>query len=155
MTQSRTFSNPVYHGYFADPFVLEHGGRYYAYGTGSGSPTGPAFEILCSEDLVAWESVGHALAAPVDGLASSDHWAPEVIEHDGRFFLYFSAGVEDRNHQIRVAVSDRPEGPFLPIGGVLTPNEPFAIDPHPFRDDDGQWYLYYARDVLEGTRVGT
>jgi GH43 family beta-xylosidase len=26
---------------------------------------------------------------------------------------------------------------------------------HPFRDHDGRWYLYYARDVLEGERVGT
>jgi GH43 family beta-xylosidase len=38
---------------------------------------------------------------------------------------------------------------------VLTPDELFSIDAHPFRDDDGQWYLYYARDVLEGARVGT
>ena len=37
----------------------------------------------------------------------------------------------------------------------LTPNEQFAIDPHPFRDADGTWYLYYARDVLTAARVGT
>ena len=37
----------------------------------------------------------------------------------------------------------------------LTPNEQFAIDPHPFRDVDGTWYLYYARDVLTAARVGT
>jgi hypothetical protein len=41
---------------------------------------------------------------------------------------------------------------------VLTPDEPFTIDAHPFRDDDGQWYLYYCRDFLDaegGERVGT
>jgi beta-xylosidase len=35
---------------------------------------------------------------------------------------------------------------------------PFAIDPHPFRDADGQWYLFYARDFLDtkrGVRAGT
>jgi GH43 family beta-xylosidase len=35
---------------------------------------------------------------------------------------------------------------------------PFAIDPHPFRDDDGRWYLFYARDFLDtdgGVRAGT
>ncbi len=43
-----------------------------------------------------------------------------------------------------------------PHAGVqLCPDEPFAIDPHPFRDTDGQWYLYYAVDRLEGERVGT
>ena len=151
---AETFTNPVFPRYFADPFVLEHDGRYYAYGTGPADATGPAFEILRSDDLVRWESVGHAFP-PVDGLATGHHWAPEVAERDGTFYLYFSAGVEDRGHAIRVAVSDRPEGPFEHLGGVLTPDEPFAIDPHPFRDDDGQWYLYYARDLLDGERVGT
>jgi beta-xylosidase len=149
-----TFTNPVHPGYFADPFVLEHGGRYYAYGTGAESASAPIFEILRSEDLVTWESVGHALA-PVDGSVAGDHWAPEVAEHDGRFFMYFSVGVQDRGHQIRVATADLPEGPFSIVDGVLTPDEPFAIDPHPFRDDDGQWYLYYASDRLDGDRVGT
>lgn len=149
-----TFTNPVYPGYFADPFVLEHAARFYAYGTGAGSDDGKVFEILRSDDLVRWESVGHAMPV-VDGLAPADHWAPEVAVHDGAFYLYYSAGVEDRDHQIRVAVSERPEGPFDPIGGVLTPDERFAIDPHPFRDDDGEWYLYYAHDLLDGDRAGT
>jgi beta-xylosidase len=150
-----TFLNPVHPDYFADPFVLAHAGRYYAYGTGD--PTTDSdrvFQILASDDLVRWDRVGHALR-PVDGLASGDHWAPEVAERDGRFYLYFSAGVEDRDHGIRVAVADRPEGPFEPIAGTLTPDERFAIDPHPFRDDDGTWYLFYARDRLDGERVGT
>jgi beta-xylosidase len=149
-----TYTNPVHDGYFADPFVLRHGDRYFAYGTNDVASSGRAFEILESADLVHWKSVGRAVDA-VDGLDARDHWAPEVAEHDGRFYMYFSAGVDDRDHKIRVAVADRPEGPFDYQGTVLTPNERFAIDAHPFRDDDGQWYLYYARDVLEGERVGT
>ena len=149
-----TFSNPVHPGYFADPFVLRHDGMFYAYGTNDVAPSGSAFEILRSEDLVHWTSLGRALPA-VDGLSARDHWAPEVAEHEGRFYMYFSAGVEDRDHHLRVAVADRPEGPFRYDGEVLTPDERFAIDASPFRDDDGQWYLFYARDVLEGERVGT
>lgn len=149
-----TFTNPVYAGYLADPFVLEHAGRFYAYGTGAESASLPVFEILRSDDLVRWESIGHAIE-PGAGSVAGDHWAPEVAEHDGRFFMYFSVGVEDRGHQIRVATADRPEGPFRIEDGILTPDEPFAIDPHPFRDDDGQWYLYYATDRLDGPRVGT
>jgi len=38
---------------------------------------------------------------------------------------------------------------------MLTEHELFAIDASPFRDDDGSWYMYYARDVLDGDRVGT
>jgi beta-xylosidase len=154
MTGAPTFTNPVYPGTFADPFVLRHGGRYYAYGTNNIEESSNAFEILRSDDLVTWTSIGRALPA-VDGLDARHHWAPEVAEEDGRFYLYFSAGVKDRHHALRVAVADRPEGPFEYGGDVLTPDEPFAIDPHPFRDEDGTWYLYYARDLLEGERVGT
>ena len=154
MAGPTTFTNPVYPAYFADPFVLRHGDRYYAYGTNTVDEAEAAFEVLRSDDLVHWTLLRRALPA-VDGLDATDHWAPEVAEREGRFYLYFSAGVEDRDHAIRVAVADRPEGPFEYAGAVLTQNERFAIDAHPFRDDDGTWYLYYARDLLEGTRVGT
>jgi beta-xylosidase len=150
----QTYTNPVYDGYFADPFVLRVGDRYFAYGTNDAERSGKAFEILDSTDLVHWRSIGRALE-PVDGLDVRDHWAPEVVERDGTFYMYFSAGVEDRGHRIRLAVADRPEGPFRYEGIVLTPDEPFAIDANPFIDDDGQWYLYYAHDVLDGERVGT
>lgn len=28
------YTNPVWPGYFADPFILRSGGTYFAYGTG-------------------------------------------------------------------------------------------------------------------------
>ncbi len=154
MTQP-SYTNPIYAGYFADPFVLEHRGMYYAYGT-SGRPTldGRAFEVLRSLDLVSWTSVGGALEPP-EGLHGRDYWAPEVAFHEGTLYLYYSAGVEDKGHQLRVASAKSPEGPFHDLGFVLTGDDPFTIDAHPFRDDDGQWYLFYARDFLDGERVGT
>lgn len=94
-----------------DPFVLRVGDRYFAYGTNSSDEGSRAFEILESGDLVRWRSVGWALRA-VDGLDARHHWAPEVAHRDGVFYMYFSAGVEDREHRIRLAVADRPEGPF-------------------------------------------
>jgi GH43 family beta-xylosidase len=155
MLSGLTFQNPVYPDYFADPFVLEHEGVYYAFGTG-GNPTlqGRAFEVLRSENLVTWDSVGGALEL-LGTPNAQDYWAPEVGFHEGRFFMYFSAGIGDKGHQLRVAVAERPEGPYRDQGVILTPDDPFTIDAHPFRDDDGQWYLYYARDFLEGDRVGT
>lgn len=151
-----TYLNPVYPHYMADPFVLRHDGQYFAYGTAAASPEGWQFPVLRSPDLVHWESAGWALK-PVPG--GDQYWAPEVAYHDGRFYLYYSAhGVEGRDHQLRVAVSDHPAGAFEDCGRVLVPNEPFTIDAHPFRDADGQWYLYYSRDflTLDGDyRVGT
>jgi beta-xylosidase len=151
---SGTYVNPVYDRYFADPFVLRAGDAFYAYGTGSRFSDGRVFEVLRSTDLVSWESLGGALVAR-EAAEREDYWAPEVACADGRYYMYYSVGVEDRGHLLRVAVSDRPEGPFEDAGVVLTPDELFAIDPHPFQDDDGTWYLYYARDVLDGDRVGT
>ncbi len=149
----RTYRNPVYDGYFADPFVLRIGKRYLAYGTGS-VVDGLAFEVLESSDLASWRRVGGALH-PVAPELGADYWAPEVVEAAGRFWMYYSVGNGDVGHHLRVAVADVPEGPFLDQGVNLTPHERFAIDPHPFLDDDGTWYLFYAHDVLDAQRVGT
>jgi GH43 family beta-xylosidase len=54
-----------------------------------------------------------------------------------------------------VARADAPEGPFRDTGTVLVPDQDFTIDAHPFRDEDGTWWLFYCRDFLEGDRVGT
>ncbi|MBB6099829.1 beta-xylosidase [Deinobacterium chartae] len=150
-----TYTNPVYDGYFADPFVLRHEDTFYAFGTGTPEHQGDrAFEVLRSPDLVHWTSLGGALERLPDPQAR-DYWAPEVACHDGRFYMYYSAGLGDKGHQLRVAVAERPEGPYHDQGRILTPDDPFTIDAHPFRDADGQWYLYYARDFLDGERVGT
>ena len=148
-----TYRNPVHDGSFADPFVLRVDDGYVAYGTGR-IVGGRAFEVLRSDDLVHWTSVGGALERP-KGLDATDYWAPEVTAEGGRYFMYYSAGIEDNGHLLRVAVADAPEGPFRDEGVVLTPDERFAIDPHPFLDDDGRRYLFYAHDVIEGDRIGT
>jgi GH43 family beta-xylosidase len=142
-----TYVNPVYPEMFADPFVLRHEGVYYAYGTGPGAADGRQVPVLRSADMVRWEAIGHALVPP-GGLPDDIHvWAPEVAFHEGRFYLYYSAGegaAEGTDQKLRVAVAERPEGPF--------------IDAHPFRDADGQWYLFYCVDFLElqdDQRAGT
>jgi beta-xylosidase len=148
-----TYTNPVHDGYFADPFVLRTDDGYVAYGTGR-MVGGRAFEVLRSPDLVHWTSVGGALEPP-GGVEATDYWAPEVAFHDGRWFMYYSCGVGEKGHLLRVAIADAAEGPFRDQGIVLTPDERFAIDPHPFRDASGDWYMFYAHDVLEGERIGT
>jgi GH43 family beta-xylosidase len=149
------YTNPVHHGYFADPFVLRHDDAWYAYGTRIPALPDRVLEVLRSRDMVRWESLGGALDR-VDAPTAKDYWAPEVAAIDGRWYLYYSTGVGDRHHRLRVAVADEPAGPYRDSGGVLTPeDDPFTIDASPFRDDDGTWYLYYARDFLDGDRPGT
>ncbi|MFP3466705.1 glycoside hydrolase family 43 protein [Leifsonia sp. SIMBA_070] len=146
---------PVWDGYFADPFLLRlSGGGYAAYGTHPGSDGDRVFEALVSPDLARWESAGPVLERLADRFGD-DYWAPEVAEADGSFWMYYSVGRGIEGHHIRVARSDSPTGPFRDLDVDLTPDELFAIDAHPFRDADGRWYLFFARDVLDHERPGT
>lgn len=72
-------------------------------------------------------------------------FAPDCIEKDGKYYLYFCMLDESEG----VAVSDRPEGPFtnpvmLPCGG---------IDPAVFIDDDGQAYYYWGQLFSHGVKL--
>jgi arabinan endo-1,5-alpha-L-arabinosidase len=155
-----SIKEPVWDGYFADPFVLRAGGELFAFGTDApGNPTfsktGRMFPVLRSQDGLRWDWVGGALT-PGPNMEGCSFWAPEAAEKDGRFYLYYSAGDEEgRGHQLRVAVSDRPEGPYEDAGVILVPDEPFSIDAHPFCDPlDGRWRLLFAKDFFDG-RAGT
>ncbi|MGZ5183209.1 MAG: glycoside hydrolase family 43 protein, partial [Ramlibacter sp.] len=60
--------------------------------------------------------------------------------------------------KLRVATAEHPAGPFLDAGKLLVPDQPFSIDAHPFRDADGQWWLFYCVDFMERShdeRIGT
>jgi GH43 family beta-xylosidase len=147
-----TYTNPVWDEYFADPFVLRHDGRYFAYGSApEAHRTVPALE---STDLVHWEPLGHVLE-PLPGEPRA-YWAPEVAFRDGRFHMYYSAGgAEGEGHRLRLAIADDPRGRFVDEGVVRGADDAFTIDAHPFRDDDGSWYLFHCRDFLDGERPGT
>src|SRR4051794_27353017 len=94
-TNNHSYSNPVYGSYMADPFVLQHDGHYYAYGTGPRGENGYCFPVLHSTDLVNWEAKGWALV-PAGG---DDFWAPEVAYDNGVFYMYYSAhGINGRDH---------------------------------------------------------
>lgn len=148
---------PLWDGYCADPFVLQaEDGRYVMYGTTPLTlPGGRAFQMLVSPDLESWEDAGGALIIPEERKPGTEYWAPEVALADGRYWMYYSTGVGDKGHRLRVAGSASATGPFEDLGFVLTPDLPFAIDPSPFRDREGAWWLFYATDLVEGDRPGT
>ncbi|MCK6477391.1 MAG: glycoside hydrolase family 43 protein [Phycisphaerales bacterium] len=146
------YQNPVVERDTPDPFVLVHDGVFYCYATESGPP---GFQVLESPDLVHWTHRGVAL---VDPTASGHYWAPEVVERDGRFWMYYSIrNHASKQHDLCVAVADHPVGPFTRVG-VLIPGAPTpvkgepepcigAIDSTVFRDDDGQTYLAYSQEA--------
>jgi beta-xylosidase len=147
---AKTYRNPVYAGSMPDPGVLTHRGAYYAFGTTGRDRKGDGriFTLLRSTDLVSWQELGGALTPPSPD-ARYEYWAPEPAFHDGTFYLYYAmGGVEEERFEVRVATSARPEGPYADTGTPLLDcgRNRFAIDAHPFRDVDGRWYLFYARN---------
>lgn len=150
----RSYQNPVYGKYFADPCVWKHEGKYYAAGTGlmrtvkdisesglSGANTegDRAIPLLTSDDFVTWKSAGGALRVSEKYIEKA-FWAPEIAYEDGWFYMYYSTAKVGLLHQIRVAKSKNPTGPYEDVAFLIgaTDDCPFAIDAHPFRDDDGQ-----------------
>ncbi|HEY8563162.1 MAG TPA: glycoside hydrolase family 43 protein [Pyrinomonadaceae bacterium] len=145
-----TYLNPVYPRSFPDPYVIKFRGEYYAYCTDFWRD-GRVFGVLRSRDLVNWTEIGGAMQK-LDNDAPF-YWAPEVSYANGKFYLYYSVGNETLM-ELRVAVSDRPDGGFVDSGAKLS-TEDFAIDGHVFIDTDGQKYFFYATDFLEHTHIGT
>jgi arabinan endo-1,5-alpha-L-arabinosidase len=149
-SQSLRYTNPVWDANLADPAVLGWNGEWYAYGTGSEEGTNRQFPMLHSTDFVHWEPVGYAMEA-LEKPQFKEYWAPEVVERDGVFYLFYAG-----NRRMRVAQAESPLGPFTDCGVYLFPEWEFSIDGHPFCDPDtGEWYLFFARDFLDVERVGT
>ena len=135
-----------------DPFLLcPSSGGYYLYGT---SEKYDGFITYRSSDLVAWEEIPQVFDTHQEkAWGVNCHWAPEVYERNGKYYLFYSAnwkenpdGDEER-FRIGVAVSDSPEGPFLNLSDapLFDPGYPVIDANVCFDDEKGEAYLYYSR----------
>ncbi|MBP6015174.1 MAG: family 43 glycosylhydrolase [Candidatus Promineofilum sp.] len=144
-----TFENPVFRRDFPDPGIIRVGDTYYAYSTNAASRNVP---LATSTDLVTWDYQTDAMPAlpSWSQLGGGYVWAPEVIEIDGSYVLYYTARDKAADKQcIGVAVSDKPEGKFKDTRDaafVCQVEEGGSIDASPFRDADGTLYLYWKND---------
>ncbi len=109
------------------------------------------FDAFSSKDLVHWTK--HPEVLTMENISWFDNalWAPSIINANGKYYLFFGANNIQNNDQvggIGVSVSDKPEGPFKDalgkplIGEIVNGAQP--IDQFVFRDDDGQYYMYYG-----------
>jgi len=77
-------------------------------------------------------------------------WAPSVIRKDSKYYLFFGANDvhEGEIGGIGVAIASKPQGPYKDALGKPLINEIVngaqPIDQFVFRDDDGQYYMYYG-----------
>ncbi|PWU18780.1 MAG: glycoside hydrolase [Verrucomicrobia bacterium] len=149
------YTNPVYRADMPDPSVIRYGAYYYAAGTTGArrKSDGRIFTLLRSRNLVNWERLGGALNPPFED-HKFQYWAPELTSNAGKYYIYYSVGgAEPEKFALRIGMSARPEGPYNDLGVQLIDCESnrFTIDPFPFRDDDGQWYFFYARNFTNFT----
>lgn len=144
--------NPLFPGWYADPEARIFAGKYWIYPTYSAPYDQQThFDAFYSENLVEWTKVERILEMENVTWAKRALWAPSPIERNGKYYYYFAANDIQSNNElggIGVAVSDRPEGPYVDaIGKPLIDRFHHGaqpIDPHVFIDDDESAYLYYG-----------
>lgn len=132
-----------------DPQILLYEGKYYQYATfNDGNTKG----IYCwvSDDLEKWSDKILCLDASNDHWGYTCYWAPEVVYHNGKFVMTYSAKSKALDSfRIEVAVSDNPTGPFVDVhGGPMFDFGYAAIDGSILICEEGN-FLYYSRDCCE------
>lgn len=150
--------NPlITHMYTADPSARVFGDTLYVYPShdkdDAASFNMEDYHVFSTTDMQHFHDNGIAFNPLTQTTwAKSAAWAPDCIERNGRYYLYYPT---DKRH-IGVAVSDSPTGPFHdPLGhplisidapGVICDRD--FIDPCVFIDDDGQAYLFMGQNTI-------
>jgi len=124
------FQNPLFAGDYADPSILRVGADFYI--THTSYRYAPGLVVWHSRDLVNWTHVSSALPH-LSG--EGEVWAPDLIEHQGRYFIYYP-----QNGRLCVVHTLDPRGPWsAPVDLGLD-----GIDPGHVVGPDGTRYLHFA-----------
>lgn len=142
---------------YADPDTAIYEGRYWVFPTSSDVYEKQTFlDAFSSLDLINWTKHPNILTTATVKWATKAIWAPAPVFRNGEYYLYFGANDIQESEDtaglvggIGVAVSDKPEGPYIDaIGKPLIGhyhNGAQPIDQDVFIDDkDGQAYIYYG-----------
>jgi xylan 1,4-beta-xylosidase len=129
------YLNPIVSGDHPDPSILKDGNDYYM--TFSSFDAYPGLVIWQSRDLVNWTPIGPTLFKNVGAV-----WAPDLVKHNGRYYIYFPGIAPYRSTYVIWA--DNIRGPWSdPID--LTNRR---IDPGHAVGPDGKRYLFLSAGYL-------
>jgi len=144
----------VPHLFTADPSAHVFNGKIYIYPSHdieSGIPendNGDHFDMrdyhVFSMDSIDGEVTDHGVALAVKDIpwAGRQLWAPDVAFKDGKYYLYFPLKDKNDIFRIGVAVSEKPEGPFVPQSDPIKGS--FTIDPAVLQENDNDYYIYFG-----------
>lgn len=127
LLSARQFPKVILSGDYPDPTIVRDGADYYM--THSPFYYMPGFLIWHSRDLVNWRPICRAVPE-----YKGSAYAPELIKHDGRFYLYFPS--EGKNY---VSWADNIRGPW---SKPIDTNVSGGIDPGHVVGEDGKRYLF-------------
>jgi beta-xylosidase len=148
--QNTRVTNPLNTGgYYADPTIVKHNGSYFIYAT-IDPWGGKELAVLETKDMLHFKR--HHINWPTKEACTSSTskdamvWAPSVVKHNGKFYMYVAVGSE-----VWGGVANTPLGPWKNIKPDNTPMVRSGeypgvhnIDPDCFIDEDGQAYLYWG-----------
>lgn len=137
-----------------DPVMAQEDDTYYLFSTG------PGITFYSSQDMLIWERAGQVFepeptwAREVVPEFAGHLWAPDIIERDGQFYLFYSVSAFGLNTSaIGVTVNqtldpDNPDYRWVDQGVVIqsVPNRDLwnAIDPNIIVDVDGDAWMSFG-----------
>ncbi len=142
------------HLYTADPAAHVFNGKLYIYPSHdieSGIPendNGDHFDMrdyhVFSMDDIDGEVIDHGVALDVRNIpwAGRQLWDCDCAYKNGKYYLYFPLKDKTDIFRIGLAISDKPEGPFIPQNSPMTGS--YSIDPCVFEDENGSHYMYFG-----------
>ncbi|OMF37120.1 glycoside hydrolase [Paenibacillus sp. FSL H8-0548] len=135
-----------------DPFIfpVTQQRKYYLYGSTDKNiwGKGTGFDAYTSHDLETWEGPFPAFRPSADFFSDTNFWAPEVYEHEGRYFMFATFRRND-NGLLGTAIlaSDQLLGPFeLHSEGPVTPVNWSSLDGSLYVDQAKQPWMVFCHE---------
>lgn len=140
---------PVWTRSFPDPFLLQVGTTFYAYGTDGDLGQ---VQLISSTDLVRWSAIGDALGSAPTWAQSNDVWAPAVTQLDPTSFVLYASYVNTSTGKrcVGAATASTPSGPFqgAPPKLVCDDARGGVIDPSVFVSGSTRYLLWKTEGVV-------
>ena len=137
-----------------DPVAARCGDTWYLFSTGFG------VSILSSQDLTSWEPAGRVFDTPSQWALDTvpgyhgHTWAPDIIFHEGTYYLYYSCSSFGKNTSAIGVATNRTLDPSSPdyrwedqgcvVRSIAGRDNWNAIDPNVFIDEDGTGWMSFG-----------
>ncbi|HBT85942.1 MAG TPA: alpha-N-arabinofuranosidase [Porphyromonadaceae bacterium] len=141
--------------YMADPSAHVFNGKVYIYPSHdweSGIPENDNgdhfnmkdYHVFSMEDVENGEVTDHGVVLQTEDIpwAGRQLWDCDVAYRNGKYYMYFPLKDQNDIFRIGVAISDKPEGPFIPEENPMKGS--YSMDPAIWHDEDGEFYMYFG-----------